>query len=85
MDKIVLSLFLVLTLSTIVCHGRPPWRRHHNRETKTTRDYPSVLRLIGLYANPFGWIGRPTWPQRTKNNRKTDPGGYRWVIEIDGK
>jgi hypothetical protein len=87
MDKIAVSLFLLLTLSTIVCNGWPSWRHHRSPEktTTTTHQHPSLFRVIGLYANPFGWIGTPTLPKRTKNNRKSDRVGHQWVIEIDGK
>ncbi|XP_046646338.1 uncharacterized protein LOC124336534 [Daphnia pulicaria] len=84
MDKIAVSLFLLLTLSTIVCNGWPSWRHHRSPEkTTTTHQHPSLFRVIGLYANPFGWIGTPTLPKRTKNNRKSDRVGHQWVIEID--
>ncbi|XP_057368719.1 uncharacterized protein LOC130689796 [Daphnia carinata] len=82
MDKIL----LILMLSIVVCNGRPP--RHNQAEHITTtvnRRSTSVLRAIALYANPFGWIGTPSWPRRTtKANRKTKTNvSYLWVIEID--
>lgn len=79
MDKrvavlLVAAMALLLNVCEVTCK---PIDRIKSKAT-------SVIRTIGLYADPFGWIGKPNWPTRSNRRKKSDGHRYRWFIEIDG-
>ncbi len=84
MDKLTVFALLVLLTISAVCDARPALFKKLPKLKQ-----PSVIRKAALYANPFDWIGTPTWPHRTvkkKTNKSSEKRQrYRWFVEVDGK